>query len=132
MTTCLELVMNEWDKVLTNEPELSGSLPGRRFCILGRVVDAVMWTAPVLGSLLWLKVGACPLAGLVVLELILYIIRWRIETRILGCLIIVEARRMTRQEGRVDRKWGVSRKVFSKACDSLEKRLFAQAKEVSI
>ena len=132
MTNRLEIVMNEWDRVSTNEPELCGSMPGRKFCILGGVVDALMWIAPVLGLLLWFKVGIWSLAGLAVLELILYIVQWRIQTRIMGCLIIIEARRMTRQEGRVDWKWGVSRKVFSKACDSLETRLFAQAKEVSI
>lgn len=129
MTNRLEIVMNEWNRVSTDEPELCGSLSGRRFCILGGVVDALMWTAPVLGFLLWLKVGACPLVGIAVLELILYIVRWRIQTRILGCLVIVEARRITMQEGRVDWNWGVSKKIFSKACGSLEKRLFAQTKE---
>ena len=130
MPNRLEIVMNEWDKVSTKEPELCESLPGRKFCILGGIVETLMWTAPGLGLLLWFKVWVWPLVGLAVLELILYIVRWRIQTRIMGCLIVVEARRMTRQEGRVDWKWGVSRKIFSKACDSLETRLFAQTKEV--
>lgn len=132
MTNRLEIAMNEWDRVSANEPELCESLPGRKFCILGGVVETLMWTAPVLGFLLWFEVEIWSLVGLAVLELILYIVRRRIQTRIMGCLIIIEARRVTRQEGRVDWKWGVSRKVFSKACDSLETRLFAQAKEVSI
>ena len=124
--------MNEWDRVSANEPGLCESIPGRKFCIFGGVVETLMWTAPVLGFLLWFEVEIWSLVGLAVLELILYIVRSRIQTRIMGCLIIIEARRVTRQEGRVDWKWGVSRKVFSKACDSLETRLFAQAKEVSI
>ena len=130
MTNRLEIVMKEWDRVSSDEPELCGSLPGRKLCIFGGVVGAVMWTAPVLGFLLWFKVGVWPLAGLAVLELVLYIVRWRIETRIFGCLIIVESRRMTRQEGRDDWDCGVSRKTFSKAYDSLEARLFAQTKEL--
>lgn len=132
MANRLEIVMNEWNRVSTDEPELCGSLPRCKFCILGGVVETLMWTAPLLGFLLWLKVGAWPLVGITILELVLYIVRCRIQTRIMGCLIIVETRRMTRQEGRVDWKWGVSRKIFSKACDSLETRLFAQAKEVSV
>lgn len=129
MTNRLEIVMNEWDRVSTNEPELCGSMLGRKFCILGGVVDALMWTAPVLGLLLWFKVGIWSLAGLAVLELILYIVRWRIQTHIWGCLIVVEARRMARQDGRVDWKLGVSRKAFLKAYDNLKARLFAQTKE---
>lgn len=129
MTNRLEIVMNEWDRVSTNEPELCGSMPGRKFCILGGVVDALMWTAPALGLLLWFKVGIWSLAGLAVLELILYIVRWRIQTHIWGCLIVVEARRMARQDGRVDWKLGVSRKTFLKAYDNLKARLFAQTKE---
>ena len=105
---------------------------GEKFCILGGIVETLVRTAPVLGFLLWFEVEIWSLVGLAVLELILYIVRWRIQTRIMGCLIIIEARRVTRQEGRVDWKWGVSRKVFSKACDSLEARLFSQAKVVSI
>ena len=132
MANRLEIVMNEWNRVSTDEPELCGSLPGHKFCVLGGVVETAMWTASVLGFLLWFEVEIWSLVGLAVLELILYIVRWRIQTRIMGCLIIIEARRVTRQEGRVDWKWGVSRKVFSKAFDSLETRLFAQAKEVSI
>ena len=129
MTNRLEIVMNEWDRVSTNEPELCGSMPGRKFCILGGVVDALMWTAPALGLLLWFKVGIWSLAGLAVLELILYIVRWRIQTHIWGCLIVVEARRMARQDGRVDWKLGVSRKTFLKAYVNLKAGLFAQTKE---
>ena len=130
MVNRLEIVMNEWDRVSTNEPELCESMPGRKFCLLGGVVETLMWTAPVLGFLLWFKVGVWPLVGLAVLELILYIARWRIKTRIWGCLVIVEARRMARQEGRGDWEWGVSRKTFSKAYDNLKVRLFAQTQEV--
>lgn len=132
MTNRLEIVMNEWDLVSTDEPELCESMPGHKFCIRGGVVETLMWTAPVLGFLLWFRVGVWALVGLAVLELILYIARWRIKTRIWGCLVIVEARRRARQEGRADWKWGLSRKTFSTAYDYLNARLFAQSQEEAI
>ena len=57
MTNRLEIAMNEWDRVSASEPELCGSLPGHKFCVLGGVVETAMWTASVLGFLLWFKVG---------------------------------------------------------------------------